>query len=226
MTKQTKIIISVVLSCTILLLFIPSFASDASTSPTDTNTYLIKAGKYKFNDTLTYSTDINFELTNFNFYTPQSLAFDDANGTVTLVNNPSYFNTFTAFYSTVFEPNTLVVGYSSDLLVYDDANGWDSVFALLSDPSVGLVVDDNVKGYGQIVVVSEDTYVPQNVGIWLNSNWNVMPEYEGNPFTDIMNLVIEALDVPLFGTFSLWDMLTTLCGLFAVVWLLKLLAGG
>lgn len=47
-----------------------------------------------------------------------------------------------------------------------------------------------------------------------------------NPWAYILEMIIEALKVDLFGYFSVWDIFTTICGIFIVTWLLKLLAGG
>lgn len=51
-------------------------------------------------------------------------------------------------------------------------------------------------------------------------------EYEGNMWVDILNGVMEALDVKIFGTFSYLDIVSTLAGACLAIWLLKMLAGG
>lgn len=51
-------------------------------------------------------------------------------------------------------------------------------------------------------------------------------DYDGNFWTYIFNKIIEALDVNLFGYFSIWDIFTTICGFFVGIWLLKVIAGG
>lgn len=50
--------------------------------------------------------------------------------------------------------------------------------------------------------------------------------FTDNPWAYILEMIIEALKVDLFGYFSVWDIFTTICGIFIVTWLLKLLAGG
>lgn len=52
------------------------------------------------------------------------------------------------------------------------------------------------------------------------------PAYEGNVFVDLMQHVIEALDVKVFGYFSPLDVVKGIAGLMLGLWLLKLLAGG
>lgn len=52
------------------------------------------------------------------------------------------------------------------------------------------------------------------------------PPYEGNVFFDIVDAVVEALDVDVFGYFSPLDVIKSIAGLMLGLWLLKLLAGG
>lgn len=54
-----------------------------------------------------------------------------------------------------------------------------------------------------------------------------MAESSGNFFTDILGGVLGSLDAfTLFGGYSLLDLITTILGGFALIWILKLLAGG
>lgn len=52
------------------------------------------------------------------------------------------------------------------------------------------------------------------------------PAYEGNVFVDLLQYVVEALDVKVFGYFSPLDVVKGIAGLMLGLWLLKLLAGG
>lgn len=195
MTKQTKIIISVVLSCTILLLlFVPSFADDnvlgrgyyyprETISYSDFQTY---SGVYSFGGYVSDGTDI-FEIPYLAIYYSTSGSYQW--GSVSLN----------------FDGQPLSSG---EILYYSINTNTGVDFSELS------------------LFVEDPTSVDSNLYSFISRNFIYEPLYEGNPFLDIMNMVIDALDVPIFGAFSLWDMLTTVCGLFAVVWLLKLLAGG
>lgn len=206
MTKQTKILISVVLSCTMLLfLFIPSFAEEPLPS---SETRLLRAGTYVWNDDIIPPSS-DFIVEDIPFST-DSITIPPTLGEWDIL-------------SVVIIDNEVVIGYGStaqevEIGVYNDSYGW----------SYGNIFSDGAlpTGYGQTITILQNTYVSSDFASYVESNWTYLDEYDGNPFVDIMNLVIEALDVPIFGSFSLWDMLTTLCGLFAVVWLLKLLAGG
>lgn len=203
MTKQTKIIISVVLSCTmLLLLFIPSFALEGSYQP-----YL-----YCGNDTLSYV---------------------NTNGVDVVVTAPGTYSV-SVEGETVATPFTSFKVFSDDnefaLSIYSPAAAdgsyvWVPIYYAIGEPPF-----DNgqwsYSGFTCLDISSPFTISDPSVAEWFDSNFTQPPIYDGNPFSDIMDMVIEALDVPLFGSFSLWDMLTTVCGLFAVVWLLKLLAGG
>lgn len=205
MTKQTKIFISVVLSCTmLLLLFIPSFALTPST---------LLQGRYLFNDVLTTP---DFEFVSF---TDGQLSVY-LEGVVEISGNR--FNNPRVDSIEIYEDGLVnytlkvddITVFSGD--VYSASSGWN----LRSE----LSFETRQTFRNVIVEYPFDTYDELFVEYFEN-NTSDLP-YTGNPFLDFMNGVIEALDVPIFGTFSLWDMLTTVCGLFAVVWLLKLLAGG
>lgn len=50
--------------------------------------------------------------------------------------------------------------------------------------------------------------------------------YTGNPWFDIVDGVVDALKIDVFGSFSPWDILVTFIGISVFIWLLKLLAGG
>lgn len=200
MTKQTKILFSVVLCCTFLVaLAIPSFAQDE---------YVLEAGTYVFNSSLVspssdFTLVLDFES---RLLYPEGAINSSFHGTSIQVGNNSSSPTFGMVYYGIFEPSIPGVDGGIEAVLESEFT-FDSLRTIhITSP----------------VSVSSDIYN------FFDSNTSFTPDpsYDGNPFTDIMNMVIEALDVPLFGTFSLWDMLTTVCGLFAVVWLLKLLAGG
>lgn len=50
--------------------------------------------------------------------------------------------------------------------------------------------------------------------------------YTGNPWFDIVDGVVDALKIDVFGSFSPWDILITFIGISVFIWLLKVLAGG
>lgn len=206
MTKQTKIILSVLISCTMLLaIAIPSFAQS-----------------YNFNlISPPYLTNDNID--SDSFFTEFTPLFESMS-----IGVPIYFETDDDYIQRVYflrpDEYNLNVGftvYSPEL----DPNPLDIV-ALGVDFEKKSVYD----GFLSLDDLNVDIqcYVPDLYADLLRSFFpsSIFPSYTDNPFTDIMTQIIEALDVPIFGTFSLWDMVTTLCGIFAVIWLLKLLAGG
>lgn len=224
MTKQTKIIISLVLSCTfLLLLFIPSFASESVVPLAEGDTILIEAGSYRFNDTITLDAsleaDIPFTLKPFTVRGTENGETFEA----TITFNGTKIDNYSSYLQFVGSYRLGGSEISNVFIAYSEGQ-WVEALDLQS-AGVTLVSGDP-NSWGKVIVITEDTYVPLDFGLWFNNSTELLPDYEGNPFTDFMNLVVEALDIPLFGSFSLWDMLTTICGLFAVIWLLKLLAGG
>lgn len=70
--------------------------------------------------------------------------------------------------------------------------------------------------------------MPENIASFLYNyvDFPIIPDYDGNPWYDILEGVFDALKVDIFGNFSLWDIFTSLLGISVVVWLLKMLAGG
>lgn len=68
--------------------------------------------------------------------------------------------------------------------------------------------------------------IPDNMKSFFNNVLEFTDEYEGNPWLDILNGVMEAIDVKIFGTFSYLDIVSTLAGACLCIWLLKMLAGG
>lgn len=68
--------------------------------------------------------------------------------------------------------------------------------------------------------------IPDNMKSFFHNVLEFTDEYEGNPWIDILNGVMEALDVKIFGTFSYLDIISTLAGACLCIWLLKMLAGG
>lgn len=218
MTKQTKFLISVVLSCTmLLLLFIPSFAISVDTlsyTPTFAN-----------DDSHRYSFPASFQ--------PGVYEYREypCEGTITY-SDGTYALRYLSLSSIPIEDGSIV----SFSCAYDNGGGgeWSTDFFInVYDSNMTFVSSiSNVDSYSlNITSINFDNdlaYVLANNSPPLSYSPELEDEpiYDRNPFTDIMNMVIEALDVPLFGSFSLWDMITTLCGLFAVIWLLKLLAGG
>lgn len=223
MTKQTKIFVSIVLCCTLLFaLGVTSFGAD---EPSENNQVILPSGEYTWNaypifptfgTSGTYDIDISYTVPPISVTAEGETVLISLDGTkITFTDyNTDGVRTIT-YYGTLFF-NGVDGGLGA--LVYDSVSGWN-VFS----ETIGF----NVGHFGQTIILSSDQSLSSDDYVLLTSNFSSSaPDYEGNPFTDIMNLVIEALDVPIFGTFSLWDMLTTLCGLFAVVWLLKLLAGG
>lgn len=203
MTKQTKILISVVLSCTILLLlFIPSFADDGYVT--------IHSGTYVWNDSFT----------SYSIFT-QTLNYGDVKCIGSLTDeNGNLVPVDVTIHEIRIPDSNYNLFYLISGSIGDDIIPSDEPFNFL----VRSGIDGWLDPVFQTLDFTRDVTVSDTFGSFFLSNTQVI--YQGNPFLDVMNMVIDALDVPIFGTFSLWDMLTTVCGLFAVVWLLKLLAGG
>ena len=162
MNKQTKIIISVVLSCTfLLLLFIPSFAQDN----------VLERGYYHPKDNMSYSSfESNVGVFPFNGYATDGTDFF----------NVPYL---AIYYSTSgsYQWGALVFNFdgeplSSGEIVYYSVN-----------TNTGTTYND-IRLY-----VSEPTSVSPELYSFISQNFIFEPEYEGNPFLDIMNMVDKKL---------------------------------
>lgn len=214
MTKQTKIILSVVISCSLLLaLAIPSFASPSYYGTVVSPILSQSAFNDQFDnrDIFSYIGDGN------------TLTFN-IEGTVSIDGETFSLDTMELLY----QRNSADTGYEvvlRFLVVSEGQTELITYFNLLLADDTGWIYLPLGESFPVEFIITCD----ENTKILLQyffPDSSFEEPYEGNPFTDIMNLIVDALDVPLFGTFSIWDMLTTICGLFAVVWLLKLLAGG
>ena len=123
--------------------------SEEPDTPTETKT--IKAGTYRFNDVLTDSEnhwgdiDINFTL-------PSSINFNEETNTVTLNATPFLCYKITRISS----DNTLALYFNGSIVVYigEAPYYWNTVYEQCI--SGGFTVDDTVKGYGQIITITED----------------------------------------------------------------------
>lgn len=84
--------------------------------------------------------------------------------------------------------------------------------------------------FGEDIVTDEPSYQLISFMFSLDTSYLPdepdVPEFTINPWGYILEMIIDALKVPLFGYFSVWDIFVTICGIFILTWLLKLLAGG
>ena len=84
--------------------------------------------------------------------------------------------------------------------------------------------------FGEDIVTDEESYQLISFMFELDSSYIPVepdiPDITINPWGYLLEMIIEALKVPLFGYFSVWDIFITICGIFILMWLLKLLAGG
>lgn len=231
MTKQTKIIISVVLFCTILLaIAIPSFASEYTgvftqkcVNPPNPSHYF-DIPNIADGTTLTYPFNPS---SYWNFTIDDSVLSIDVNSISILFekdsNDPSRLYSFTvAFNGIAYEsatPEGEGVEYSIPAYVSSIDIGTDSTVGTgswLYDVQAPTTINT-------IEIEGDDAFLS-----WFSA-WYDFPTstpIPDNPFSYIFDMVIASLDIPIFGGFSLWDMITTVCGMFAVIWLLKLLSGG
>lgn len=80
-----------------------------------------------------------------------------------------------------------------------------------------IVTDESSYQLISFMFTRDTSYLPDEPDV---------PEFTTNPWGYILEMIIDALKVPLFGYFSVWDIFVTICGIFILTWLLKLLAGG
>lgn len=133
---------------------------------TSNTTMLIKAGTYRWNDTVDVSTEFTVDSLPFVVSTDASidgvsLALECFGIMVEEVNGIGYG----AYYN----------GNITTLPCYTSTNHWNNANILLGN--------DYPQGYGQIITITEDTYVPTNFGLWANENWQ--PYGESKPAVEI-----------------------------------------
>ena len=133
---------------------------------------LIEAGTYRWNDVLNipFYDDTDFP---FIYETPNSIVITDD---ISLeMGTPAHFSNV-GFGVTLFDGNPIGIKYETDAdsyTVYTEEYGWNAFYELVS-----LMVDEKpeFKGYGQIITITEDKYVPTNFGLWANENWQEYSE--------------------------------------------------
>lgn len=207
--KSHKIVCFIVCFVIVLSMLSVSAFADDTVSAHDEAQVLIRAGTYIWNDNIApISTD--FIIEPLPFTTPPLDIPDYSLGTWDIL-------------SVVILDNETVIGYGSTLNkieigVYSDTYGWDYANNSIS----GLVP----SGYGKSLTILENTLVSADFGHYFLSNTTYLDEYDGNPWVDILNGVLDAIDVNIFGTFSYLDIVSTLAGACLAIWLLKMLAGG
>lgn len=178
---------------------------------TSNTTMLIKAGTYRWNDDISdFPDDTEF---NLNFTTPTLLTDKIDTSTdeysITFSDGASNFNKIQIQDSIRYFMQTSESGGGAwyDVYAYpEEIDGvvygwkWNSCgeFAKL----MGFTVIGNYDGFGQIITVTEDTYVPTNFGLFATSNWQPYTEptptenitititYKGSPIITITNGVM------------------------------------
>lgn len=115
--------------------------------------------------------------------------------------------------------------------IYTTSSGMDGT-AFVLDCVGGYVTKENYNSFSQFYFaspISGDNQTILFLSSVLEPSTNApsepVPDYEGNPFYDIMIMIIEALQAPLFGYWSAWDMFCSIMALFVCAWLLRLLGG-
>lgn len=169
-------------------------------------TMLIKAGTYRWNDTLT-------ELSNFddltkiplNFSVANSLIVDETNKTVTFSNTPKTYYGVCLNNKNFFDVSSLSFIIDEEQTqgeyVYFD---YESVYwngaKLFYEELGGFTVDPEVNNYGQIITVTEDTYVPAYFGAWFVCNaakWEAAETDTSEATATILNIPFnEVLYIP------------------------------
>lgn len=204
-------------------LVIPSFAED--------NT--IKAGTYTFNDVISYQSldlvKLPFTVTVYNPQTQldELMTFDTLDFADVSTTGTPYYRLDYLYYDGTTLQNMLQV--------YSDAHHWNEMYHFYKsiaeesgEPLPSWL--DSIKGIGKTITVTEDTPVSATFYEWFTTNTTPptppTPPYDGNPLVDILNAVMDALDVNIFGYFSYLDIASTLIGACLCIWLLKMLAGG
>ena len=117
--------------------------------------------------------------------------------------------------------DVLITDYQHEALkilsiTYFDDNGqfyWN-YNDLVLDSFAGLALDGEYEVKGDFLNLFESLFEPYDY------------VYTGNPWYDIVDGVVDALKIDVFGDFSPWDILITFIGISIFIWLLKLLAGG
>lgn len=85
---------------------------------------------------------------------------------------------------------------------------------LVLDSFVGIALDGNYEVNEDFLILFQSLFEPYEY------------VYTANPWFDIVDGVVDALKIDVFGSFSPWDILVTFIGISVFIWLLKLLAGG
>ena len=127
---------------------------------TSNTTMLIKAGTYRFNDVLTFSEELPGSSIAFTFSLPP----------ITFQGQTVTFNAVSIF---PLPGNSSLTYYNAEhnsLIAYNQANGFNAM--------AGLAGDESLNGYGQIITVTYDQYVPTDFGLWANENWKKQGEEE------------------------------------------------
>ncbi len=140
---------------------------------TSNTTMLIKAATYRWNDVLNipdtftqydyfdipFTVSPNIDITDDNFIVDYSTLWA---GKTIYFNNKSF---------DVANMNYIALDSGGGFIPYinhDTINPFDAVYELYT--ALGAAVPESIKGWGQIITISEDQYVPTDFGIWFVCN--------------------------------------------------------
>lgn len=134
--------------------FIPSNADEEAFATwfTSNTQMLLEAGTYRWNDDIIFA-DVYADLT----YTVKGRIDEDSG---------EFFPDEYAIYEQIYTSTPNFIFY--DIPVYSESYKWNNLYIALKQ----LLDSDfpDTKGYGQIITVTEDIYVPVDFGTWFTCN--------------------------------------------------------